>query len=332
VKLLKDDNKKYWVLGCIAVAFSAFIKMYGLFNCAFFLLPYIIHKKKFSNLLLFILLSSVFVIAWYVRNELTYGCFTSTHKLFQQFIESNISRPFKWSLFLLGNDKPANAWAIVLVILCPAPLLLFFKKRITNENDFRIWSMLSIGTSVNFLGIYFLSLVSSFDYLESRLLAPVYILVFLILFVALKMLYEAFNLSKVKYLFASFPLIFLIANPAFIKETDSKININYPSEHVLWNEINSKGITKNSSHYITDFNYLHQIYGGRPQRIIVKDLMFLNIGFLHEITKKGKAPFIVLRNKELPYFYFESLYKYLGYKKADLQDKQYSVYVKNETP
>ncbi|MBS1491927.1 MAG: hypothetical protein JST55_00370 [Bacteroidetes bacterium] len=331
VKLVNEDNKKYWVIGCIAVAFSAFIKMYGVFNCSFFILPFIIHKKRFSNLLFFILMSSVFVVIWFIRNELTYGYFTSSHKLLQKFYTSNILRSFKWTLYLLGNDKLANIWALLIVIISTSPLFLYLRKRISYERDFRIWSLLFIGTLINFLGIYILSLVSSFDYLESRLLAPVYILFFFVFFISIKMLYESFNarLPQVKYLFAAVPLLLFIFNSAFVKQIDTKIDVHYAWEHDLWNEINSKGIANNSSHYITEFNYIHQIYGDKPQRIIVNENMFMNIGFMNEITSKGKAPFIVLRNKELPYFYFEKLHKFLGYKKADLQEKHFSVYIKS---
>lgn len=327
VKLLKDDKRKYWVFGCIAVALSAFIKMYGVFNCAFFLLPFVLYKKKFFDVLIFIVLSSVFVILWYIRNELMYGYFTLSHKIFGQLIESNITRPFKWTLFLLGNDKAANIWALVILTVFISPLFFYYTRRIKNNMDLRIWSVFFIGGLINFLGIYLLSLVSSFDYLESRLLAPVYILFLAGFMLSIKMLYETIA-NKTKYIFIALPLIFFTLNPAFTKETDTKINIHYAWEHGLWDEINQKGIVKNSTHYITELNYIHQIYSEKPQRIIPHDFMFLDIGFLRKITDMGNAPFVVLRNNELPYFYFEKLYKYLNYKKTDLENKHFTVYVK----
>lgn len=331
LKLLKSDNKKYWILGCAAVALSAFIKMYGALNCAFFIIPFITHRKRFSKLITFIFFSSVFVIAWYIRNEITYGYFTSSHKIFEMYNASNILRPFKWTLFLLGNNAIANVWALILFLICLSPAVLYFRK-IINKTELAVWGVLVSGTIVNFLGIYILSLVSSFDYLESRLLAPVYILSFIVLFVSVKILYEASTprFSKIKYAFIALPLIFFIVNPAFTKDVETKIEIKYPSEHNLWNEINQSGIVKNSSHYITDFNYIHQIYGDKPQRIITRDFMFLDIAALNKIVNTGKAPFMVLRNNELPYFYFERLYKILNYKKADLKDKTFSVYLKND--
>ncbi|MBN8571415.1 MAG: hypothetical protein J0M18_17465 [Ignavibacteria bacterium] len=331
VKLLKEDNKKYWMLGCIAVSLSAFIKMYGVFNCAFFLMPFVLHRKSFAKLALFVFASGVFVIIWYLRNEIIYGYFTSSHKIFQQFNTSNILRPFKWTLFLLGNTKLANVWAIVILVVGLSPLWFDYRKKITNNIDYKIWQVLFIGVIVNFFAIYFLSLVSSFDYLESRLLAPVYILCFFVFFMSIKILYEFIHprVIQVKYLILALPIILFTVNPAFVKEIETNINIHYAWEHDLWNEINQKGVVENFSHYITEFNYIHQIYGNKPQRIIPGDSMFLNIRFMYEVTNKGKAPFVVLRNNELPYFYFDKLHKNLGYKKAELENKHFTVYVKN---
>lgn len=331
VKLLKEDNKKYWMLGCLAVALSAFIKMYGVFNCAFFIIPFVIHKKKFSKLLIFVAVSSLFVAAWYVRNEITYGYFTYSHKIFLQFISSNILRPFNWTLYILGNDAFANLWALILLTAGLSPLWFYYKKRLNDNKDFRIWGLVIVGTCLNFIGLYFLSLVSSFDYLESRLLAPIYILCFFIFMLSIKILIEskiAF-IPTVKYALLAFPLVFFIVSPVFTKDVERKIDIHYAWEHDFWNEINNKGITKNSSHYITEFNYIHQIYGSKPHRIFTDDSMFLNIEFLYKITNLDNAPFVVLRNNKLPYFYFEKLHKFLGYKKAEIENKHFSLYVKN---
>lgn len=332
VKLLKEDNYKYWILGCIAVALSAFIKMYGVFNCAFFIIPFVIHKKSYSKLLIFVFASSMFVFAWCIRNEITFGYFTYSHKVFQQFISSNVFRPFNWTFYILGNDKFANIWVIILLITALSPVWLYYKKSIENHHDLRIWALFIIGAAVNFTGLYFLSLVSSFDYLESRLLSPVYILCFFIFLLSIKILIESKSafIAKAKYVLFALPLVFFIVNPAFTKDIERKIDIHYAWEHEFWNEINSKELTKNSSHFITEFNYIHQIYGGKPQRIITDDSMFLNIGFLYKITNTGKTPFVVLRNNKLPYFYFEKLHKFLGYKKAKIENKHFSIYVKNK--
>ncbi|MBN8570303.1 MAG: hypothetical protein J0M18_11775 [Ignavibacteria bacterium] len=331
LKLIKEDNKKYLILGCIAVSFSAFIKMYGVFNCAFFLIPFVLHRKSFAKLALFIFASSILVLIWYLRNEIIYGYFTSSHKIFQQFNSSNLLRPFKWTLFLLGNNNLANVWAILLLVVGLSPLWFYYRKKLNSNLDFKIWGLFLIGAVVNFTGIYFLSLVSSFDYLESRLLAPVYILCFLVFFMSIKILYEVVHptVMQVKYLILALPVILFAVNPAFEKEIDTNIDIHYAWEHELWNEINQKGIVVNSSHYITEFNYIHQIYGNKPQRIIPDDSVFLNIGFLAEILNKGKAPFVVLRNNELPYFHFDKIHNILGYKRAELENKHFTVYVKN---
>ena len=176
-------------------------------------MPFVLHRKSFAKLALFVFTSAIFVLIWYIRNEITYGYFTSSHKIFQQFNSSNILRPFKWTLFLLGNNKLANVWAILLLLVGLSPLWFNYRKKITNNIDFKIWQVLFIGVIVNFFGIYLLSLVSSFDYLESRLLAPVYILCFFLFFMSIKILtYFAFaNTPIVKYSIISLPFMCFIA-------------------------------------------------------------------------------------------------------------------------
>lgn len=331
IKLTQKDEKKYWIYGCIASALSAFIKMYGILNCSFFIVPFFIHKKKIKDLALFVLLSAMPVILWYIRNKISFGYFTYSHNLFGVFNSYNVTRPFKYVLFLLGNDKTANAVLLILLCVCLAPSVLKFKNLISGNRIYFIWRLLAVGLIINFIGIYFLSLVSSFDYLESRLLAPLFILFFLLLFVSLQIIYELFKgrMQMIEYSVLALPLILFVVNPLFQKNFVYNINTNYPAEHVLWNELHQKEFVKNSSHFITDLDYTHQIYSEMPQRIILKDFMFLNIAFISKITGIGKTPFIILRNNELPYFYFNQYYKILNYKKSGISSKDFTVYVKN---
>lgn len=324
-KLIDEDNKSYWILGCAAAALSSLMKIYGILNCVFFIIPFVIHKKSFLKPVMFVAAAAIFIIGWYLRNEFLYGYFTSSHKLFGQFNSYNVLRPFKYILFLLGNDKPANLWAAIFSGVSLAPLFLITKNK--EKRIFRIWLMLFLGAAINFFGIYFLSLFSKFDYLESRLLAPVFIFVLLAFIVSSSILFERAK-PFLRILFAAIPAVFIALNPVFEKSIDRKININFPKEHFLWDEIYEKKISQTSSHYITDFNYNHQIYGNKPQRIITNDSLFQNIDYLKEITSKGVMPFIVLRNNELPYFYFEKGKDVLGYERAGLENKEFTVYVK----
>jgi len=329
LKLLKEDKKQYWIWGCIAVALSSFIKIYGVLNCAFFIIPFTIHKKSFSKFILFALTSSILVILWYLRNEIMYGYFTQSHKLFQVNRFDLIFTPFVHTLYLLGNDKLANVWMILILALTFSPLIIYLKNKENGKIDFRIWSLLSIGTVISFSVLYILSLISSFDYLRSRLLAPVYILCFLIFLLSIKILFEYYSQNKIKYAIAIFPLMIFIHSNGFEKTIELNLNFKAPIEHELWNELNGKDFVNNASHYITDDNYNHQIYGKLPQRIVKDSLKFSEVDFMQELISKGRTPFIVLRNNESPYFYFEQIYTQFNFKKAVLQDKDFTVYIRN---
>jgi hypothetical protein len=331
VKLIQNDEKNYWLFGCITVALTAFIKMYGILNCSFFVIPFLIHKKKIKDSAVFVMLSAMPVILWYARNKISYGYFTYSHNLFGVFNSYNITRPFKYILFLFGNDKAANVVALILFCVCLTPVVLRLRNFIPDNKNYLIWKSLAIGLIVNFCSIYFLSLVSSFDYLESRLLAPVFIIFFLLLFVSLQIIYELFKgrMQMMERSVLILPVIFFAVNPLFQKNIEYKFNVNYPAEHVLWNELHQKEFVKNSSHFISDLDYTHQIYSGKPQRIILHDYLFLNISFISGITAKGKTPFIILRNNELPYFYFNQYSKILNYKKSNISSKDFTVYEKN---
>lgn len=331
VKLLKHDEKKYWILGCIAVALSAFIKMYGILNISFFVVPFFVHRKKVLNVILFVIGSAMPVLIWYLRNKILYGYFTYSHNLFGVFNSYNVTRPFKYILFLLGNDKAANALALILLFICLGTVFIKYKSLIRDNRSFLVWKTLAIGLLVNFFGLYFLSIVSSFDYLESRLLAPLFILFFLLLISSLQIIFEVFQnkMQITAYSIFALPLIFFVVSPLFQKEMDYSIKIKYPKEHKLWNEIRGKEFVKNSSHFITDLDYIHQIYSDMPQRIILHDYLFLNLDFIRKITAIGKTPFIILRNNELPYFYFSRYHKILNYQKSEISSRDFTVYVKS---
>jgi len=328
LKLLKQDKKSYWIWGCVAIVLSSFVKIYGVLNCAFFIIPFILNKKSFAKLILFVFCSSLFAMLWYLRNEIMYGYFTLSHQTFRMFRSELMFTPFAHTLYLLGNDKLANVWMKVILIVSLSPLMIYFKNKSFAKVSISIWSLLCIGTTIQFLALYILSLISSFDYLRSRLLAPVYILCFLILLFSIKILMDKYSHVKIKYVIAALPLLLFFSASGFEKQIDLKINFTAPLEHALWDELSSKDFVNNSSHYITDDDFNHQIYGKLPQRIVKDSIKFSDVNFMREILGKGRTPFIVLRNNESPYFSFEHNYKLLGYKKAETQNKDFIVYIR----
>ncbi len=146
----------------------------------------------------------------------------------------------------------------------------------------------------HFLGITGLSLVTPFSALEARLLSPS---LALLLFSGLAGMYYLVKLLPAK-LYAAF--IYIIAfglvllSPFFLKGGLSfQPGIRIPPEQLLWKEINAlPGISK-ATHYYTDYNFTHEIFGNRPQRIILDVEQIAQPGFLDGILATGECPFII---------------------------------------
>ena len=160
---------------------------------------------------------------------------------------------------------------------------------------FYTFALLFLGGLSHFWGITALSLVTPFSALTDRLLAPS---LAILLFAGLAGLHYLTVLVPTRYFAATtytvaFSLILL--SPFFLKtDLAFHIGIRIPPEQQLWKEIyNFPGINK-ASHFYSDYNFTHEIFANRPQRIILIEDQIEEVGFLHSIMARGQCPFVLV--------------------------------------
>jgi hypothetical protein len=147
----------------------------------------------------------------------------------------------------------------------------------------------------HFGGITALSLVTPFSDLRDRLLSPA---LAILLFSVLAGMHYLVSLLPRRYLLIpiygiAFGLILL--SPYFITTgLPFRIGINIPPEQELWKEIDAlPGIYK-ATHYYSDNNFKHEIFGNRPQRIILIENQLEQPGFLSSIMATDQCPFVIV--------------------------------------
>jgi hypothetical protein len=147
----------------------------------------------------------------------------------------------------------------------------------------------------HFWGITALSVVTPISDLTDRLLSPS---ITLLLFSGLAGMYYLTNIIPSKFFPASiygigFGLILL--SPFFLTTGLAfRVGIRVPPEQELWKEIyNLPGIGK-VSHFYSDYNFTHEIFANRPQRIILIEDQIEEGGFLSRILATGQCPFVLV--------------------------------------
>jgi hypothetical protein len=73
-----------------------------------------------------------------------------------------------------------------------------------------------------------------------------------------------------------------------------QVGLRIPPEQELWQQIYQlPGIDK-ATHFYSDYNFTHEIFGNRPQRIILDEEQIARSGFLARILAAGHCPFILV--------------------------------------
>jgi hypothetical protein len=157
------------------------------------------------------------------------------------------------------------------------------------------FSLLLLAGLSYFLGITALSLVTPFSDLQNRLLAPSLAILSLAglagMYFLIRQLPGRFFPSSV-YIVA---FISMLLSPFFVtRALTFQPVINIPPEQQLWKEIyNLPGIDK-ATHFYSDYDFTHEIFGNRPQRIILNVDQIAKPGFLAGIMATGQCPFVLV--------------------------------------
>jgi hypothetical protein len=198
------------------------------------------------------------------------------------------------------------------------------------STPFQTYSLLLFGGLFQFFGITALSIITPFSPLEDRLLAPS---LALLLFAFLVGLYHFSRLVRVIPYTAIIFLIALIVaavSPAFVKaEMAFTPGFRFPPEQPLWQQINTYPGIKRVTHFYSDYNFNHEIYANRPQKIIVDQEKFKKAGFLKALMGKGNCPFVLVNKGGTMSQLMQQYYKEAGLSERDMANGQFELYAQD---
>ncbi|HEX9089917.1 MAG TPA: hypothetical protein VF831_00430 [Anaerolineales bacterium] len=189
------------------------------------------------------------------------------------------------------------------------------------------FSLLLLAGLSHFWGITALSLVTPFSDLRNRLLAPS---LALLLFSGLAGMYFLTRLLPVKFypaLIYAVALGLIMLSPFFItKGLPFQVGFRIPPEQALWKEIyNMPGITK-ATHFYSDYNFTHEIFASRPQRIILITDQIAQPGFLTRILATGQCPFVLVNQGDEMSQLMDQHYQETDLIRLDLLNGQFELF------
>ncbi|HSB65605.1 MAG TPA: hypothetical protein VLD65_03450 [Anaerolineales bacterium] len=186
--------------------------------------------------------------------------------------------------------------------------------------------LLGAGLS-HFVGITALSLVTPFSNLRDRLLSPS--LAILLFSVLAGMHYLITLIPRKHYTIPVYgvALALMILSPFFITSgLPFQIRVNIPPEQELWKEIDHlPGINK-ASHFYSDNNFTHEIFGNRPQRIILVEDQLEQKGFLSGLMSTGQCPFVIVNTGDRMSQLMGQYYKEANLTRLEMLNGQFELY------
>jgi len=190
------------------------------------------------------------------------------------------------------------------------------------------FSLLFFAGLSHFCGITVLSLVTPFSDLRDRLLSPS---LAILLFTGLAgMHYLISSMSRRYYAIPVYGVAFglILLSPFFITTgLPFQPGISIPPEQALWKEIYSlPGIYK-ASHFYSDNNFTHEIFGNRPQRIILIENQLEQKGFLSSIMSTGQCPFVIVNTGDHMSQLMDQHYQEANLIRLEMLNDQFELFV-----
>ena len=238
----------------------------------------------------------------------------------------------------IGLKQLAIASLGVLIAIIPwirNTNLLDFVRSWKDNYDWNRWktrpvytfSLLLLAGLSHFGGITVLSLVTPFSDLRNRLLAPS---LALLLFSGLAGMYFLTRMLPFKFYPAPIYALasgLIMLSPFFITTgLGFQVGFRRPPEQALWREIyNLPGIAK-TSHFYSDYNFTHEIFGNRPQRIILNIDQISQPGFLSSILATGQCPFVLVNHGSEMSRIMDQYYLEANLFKLDMLDGQFELF------
>ena len=234
------------------------------------------------------------VVFWLLHNQILYGLTTRSHNFFENLYLERAERPFRYLIahILYLRVIPVQVFVIVLMIIVAIPFLFLIGNKKT------IYHSILIAFVVHFLIIFLSYLVADFDPVGSfRLLSTSIFLAILTVTYALNAALTQFKNNKwVMYAVIALPFLFLVLSDQIVfPEIElNHIQINYPLEKRLWEQIQNLDCVSSSSHFYSNEDWIHEIYAGIPQRILENINSIKITSNVAEMIETGNHPFFLL--------------------------------------
>lgn len=289
---------------------SSMMKYLGVFNVGILFIYILIYKNNYLKIILLAGFSTLPPMLWFIRNYLSYGYITYSHKLGKkdplQALDSSIK-------LIQSIDTIYIAVFIVFVLVFAITFALPYYKRKFFVFNSKEYSLVLFAFLLNAIGIIVMSLITDFSQISARLSAPsmAFLLLLLVFYFngfrfdnlndKYRHIVKAFKISVVILIFLSltYDLNAFYKNYTLNSHKYSSIFRKPSFEYYLWNEIRDNySNSKKPSHFYCDFYIKHQLYCEIPMRVVYNERN-LDSTYVLKLKSVGNLPFFIFRNDNI---------------------------------
>ena len=309
-----SKNRRRWdsLISAGLLVSTASLRFIGVFGLGFFVPALLRGRLRFRSFVGFGLLAMVPNLFWYARNRiLSGGNFAEHYGWSSAHIGARLANVVQSLKYSLAFDSYLVLLLFVALIIIAIRYARSVENALPRESG-SIGETALAGLLGHFLGLTLLGALSTIGDLlvpereQARLLVTVYILFFLWAHTLVN------RLPPRGYIVGMLCFMSLLANPKFFylrSRLEFYPSIRSPIERELWAEIREKSVVKNASFFYSNYNFIHQVFSGKTQRIIwdgVENLKNLSPASQQKILEKMKSsakPFLLVElNSELRRF------------------------------
>lgn len=316
-----DRSKRvtpYLAALCFLLASS--IKVIGVFNFAWFLVPLVQQRPFRWRLAIGMAVAcTVPLILWFTRNLIVHGQFSFSHRIGEIHIKAKLLVP--WNVIthdLLPVFNEHWTGPFVLIILCVillAPLIMFrtagsYVTKAVSDGERSIHLKLVLVLTAQFFGIWALSLVTYFSEMDDRLLSPSIAFAVIAGLSGLQRISEVSSpVGRIIAFSSPFAFLFTAMHVTVPRIPIHGADFAYPPEAELWETIDSLGISAGASHYYSDRNFRHQLFSPLPHRILWDTADYSSLKAIRVLATTGTRPFIVFDTTSAELELFEHVWR-----------------------
>lgn len=307
-------------LAALCFLLASSIKVIGVFNFAWFLVP-LVQQRPFRWRLALGMASacSVPLIIWFSRNLIVHGQFSFSHRIGETHLKAKLLVPWNvitHDLLPVFNERWTGPF--VLIILCAillAPLTILktsgsYVTKTISDGERSLHLRLVLVLAAHFFGIWILSLVTYFSEIDDRLLSPSIAFAVIASLSGLQCIGESFG-SAGRVIAYSIPFAFLLTamHVTIPRTAIHGTDFAHPPEAEVWETIDSLGISAGASHYYSDVDFRHQLFSPLPHRILWDTADCSTAKAIRILVNTGKRPFFVFDTTSTTFELFERVWR-----------------------